>query len=376
MTESYQQLLDENNELKHLIGQFKGLLNTIPDPVFMKDHELKWIYGNPVILNLYSIDKDNYIGKTEDQLLPAEFAESCMESDRKAVAARVVSKSEERARTEDGVMHYYEVFKVPFHEAQTGEFRGLIGVGRDITDRKKVQEELEKNYLELQNELKRRKELEEENRLQQLILEQKTKLADQAEELARLNDSLMREAEQRKKLETELHMLAYTDSLTGLNNRRRVMELAEQEFERCKRHHQTIAILMIDLDHFKKINDTFGHQTGDEALRQFADLCRAELRKIDIVGRFGGEEFIAILTGLDADQIGVVADRLRTAVHSIRFAPNGAPTPLSASIGINVLTELPNSLDEAISLADKALYEAKRRGRDRVIFAGQMAAVA
>ena len=209
MTQNYQQLLDENNELKQLISQFKGLLDAIPDPVFMKDHELRWIYGNPVILNLYNIDKEDYVGKTEDQLLPAEFAESCMESDSKAVAARTVSKSEECARAEDGSIRYYEVFKVPFHEEQSGKFLGLIGVGRDITERKIAQEELEKSYLELQMEFKLRKKLEEENRLQQQVLDQKAKLADQAETLMKMYDSLMIEVEQRKKLEAELHRLTH-----------------------------------------------------------------------------------------------------------------------------------------------------------------------
>lgn len=204
MKEEYKKLLDENKNLKRLITQFKGLLDAIPDPVFMKDDELRWIYGNPAILNLYNIDSENYVGKTEDQLLPAEFAESCMESDRQAVVARNVSKSEECARTEDGSIRYYEVFKVPFHDEQTGKFLGLIGVGRDITDRKAAQEELEKNHLELQMEFNLRKKLEEESRLQQQILDQKAKLADQSETLKKMYDNLMVEVEQRKKLEAEL----------------------------------------------------------------------------------------------------------------------------------------------------------------------------
>jgi len=88
--QNYEEILKENLALKHRINQFKNLLDSIPDPVFMKDENLRWIYGNPVILNLYNIDKDNYIGKTEDQLLPEEFAESCMESDRQAVAKRTI----------------------------------------------------------------------------------------------------------------------------------------------------------------------------------------------------------------------------------------------------------------------------------------------
>lgn len=127
---------------KKLIEQFKGLLDSIPDPVFMKDENLLWIYGNPVILNLYNINPNNYIGKSEDKLLPIEFAKSCMLSDEKARDAKCVSKSEERARDENGNIHFYEVFKVPFYENE--EFKGLIGVGRDITETKIARQNLEK----------------------------------------------------------------------------------------------------------------------------------------------------------------------------------------------------------------------------------------
>ncbi len=127
---------------KKLIEQFKGLLDSIPDPVFMKDENLLWIYGNPVILNLYNINPNNYIGKSEDKLLPIEFAKSCMLSDEKARDAKCISKSEERARDENGNIHFYEVFKVPFYENE--EFKGLIGVGRDITETKIARQNLEK----------------------------------------------------------------------------------------------------------------------------------------------------------------------------------------------------------------------------------------
>lgn len=107
----------------------------------MKDENLLWIYGNPTILKLYNIDPNNFIGKAEDELLPEEFAQSCMQSDERARDAKTVSKSQERARDEDGILHYYEVFKVPNYE--DGEFKGLIGVGRDITKTKEYQEKLE-----------------------------------------------------------------------------------------------------------------------------------------------------------------------------------------------------------------------------------------
>lgn len=146
-------------EKTKLVNHFINLLNSIPDPVFMKDENLLWIYGNPVILNLYNIDPNNYIGKAEDELLPMEFAQSCMKSDENARDSKQIKKSEERARDQDDKLHYYEVFKVPFYE--NNSFKGLIGVGRDITETKE-------KTIELQNALETQKQLNQQAKLMQM----------------------------------------------------------------------------------------------------------------------------------------------------------------------------------------------------------------
>ncbi|MFT5660407.1 MAG: diguanylate cyclase (GGDEF)-like protein/PAS domain S-box-containing protein [Sulfurimonas sp.] len=362
MSNTIETLLEENEKLKHKIEQFTGLLDSIPDPVFMKDDDLRWIYGNPVILNLYGIDPDNYMGKTEDQLLPAEFAESCMESDKQAVKARGVTKSTERARDEFDKIHFYEVFKVPFYQKDE-KFRGLIGVGRDITERKEVQEKLEEANVKLEEELTIRRKLEKENALQKKIMQQQSELASKSEKLVQINRELEEENKQRQKLEEQLRVLANTDSLTGLSNRRHTMNLANLEFERSGRTSNSLTLLMIDLDLFKCINDTYGHQAGDQVLISFAKCLKDNLRKIDIVGRIGGEEFMVLFSGDTKEQVEVVIEKLHVATRAI-VIPN-TDISLSMSVGVYQLENYKIGLEKATASADDALYLAKENGRNR-----------
>ncbi|NEX23771.1 GGDEF domain-containing protein, partial [Thiorhodococcus mannitoliphagus] len=119
-------------------------------------------------------------------------------------------------------------------------------------------------------------------------------LTSQAEDLRRLNAALREEIERREQLEQELRRIASIDELTGTHTRRSLLELGEHELRRRARHGHSLAVLMMDLDHFKRINDSFGHAAGDQLLRDFGFLLRSSLRKGDIAGRFGGEEFLAI----------------------------------------------------------------------------------
>jgi len=169
---------------------------------------------------------------------------------------------------------------------------------------------------------------------------------------------------QRKKLED----LAIQDPLTGLNNRRYFMMSASEHLRLANRNGHPLCILMVDLDHFKRINDTFGHGTGDQVIRLAADVLRHELRASDILARFGGEEFIACLpeTGLEA--AGVAAERIRSNLEGSSLAAaqgEGAVLRVTASLGIATRAGS-ESLEELIERADQALYEAKHGGRNRV----------
>ncbi len=176
----------------------------------------------------------------------------------------------------------------------------------------------------------------------------------------------VRDATQRKRTEERLVELANTDELTGAANRRRFMELATQELERSRRYGRELALVMFDLDHFKQINDQWGHEAGDKALRVFVDEVRHELRGTDLVARFGGEEFLIMLpeTGLDGARR--VAERIRCRVENLRIMIEGRELRFTVSAGVARLTTGMTSLDALIKQSDDALYRAKDKGRNRV----------
>jgi len=176
-----------------------------------------------------------------------------------------------------------------------------------------------------------------------------------------------RDITRRKKVEQDLEQLAQTDFLTNLTNRRHFMTLAEQELSRTIRYGGPLSVLMMDIDHFKTINDTYGHKTGDLALQRFAGLCRQALRDIDVIGRVGGEEFAVVLPQTDGARALEVAERLRKAIADAAVAlDQGLPLRFTISIGMATLAETSTNLDTLLSQADEALYAAKNGGRNRV----------
>jgi two-component system, cell cycle response regulator len=161
--------------------------------------------------------------------------------------------------------------------------------------------------------------------------------------------------------------LAITDELTGLLNRRQVLKLAEVEYERVRRYRRPLSAVMIDIDHFKRINDTFGHPVGDQALIALANCCRANLRTVDILGRYGGEEFLILLPETQHNKALEAADRIRKQVEAMVLPASKGPLKLTISAGVATLDlEAPVPLDELVKNADDALYGAKAAGRNRV----------
>lgn len=172
---------------------------------------------------------------------------------------------------------------------------------------------------------------------------------------------------QNETLQLELSRLARTDSLTDLANRRHFSELAEKELSRALRFEGTLSLLMVDVDHFKRINDTHGHSAGDEVLRQLSELFRLELRNIDIVGRLGGEEFAIVLAQSGRAQAEEVAERLRKTIEDQgALLSCGVLLHYTVSIGVATLTGSEDSIERLLKRADDALYAAKSAGRNNV----------
>lgn len=164
-----------------------------------------------------------------------------------------------------------------------------------------------------------------------------------------------------------LEELAMTDSLTGVRNRRCFMQVAALEFERATRHARPMAVVLIDVDHFKAINDRHGHQCGDQALIEIARACQGTLRKTDLLARFGGEEFIVLLPETGQREAVRLAERMRNAVAAeLRLPDQPRPGAVTISLGAVALSRSTPTLDILIQAADQALYDAKRSGRNRV----------
>ncbi len=175
-----------------------------------------------------------------------------------------------------------------------------------------------------------------------------------------------RQVQQSRASQEELERLARFDSLTGLYNRRTVLGLLDDQIKRAKRYDEALAVLMVDIDHFKKVNDRYGHLVGDRVLEAVAAVLSQSVREVDIVGRYGGEEFLATLPKADTLAARIVGERMRRAVEAAGMtAHDGTVFHVTVSVGISSYRSGEDHL-EFIGRVDDALYRAKQNGRNRV----------
>jgi len=172
----------------------------------------------------------------------------------------------------------------------------------------------------------------------------------------------------------EVHKLAITDPLTELHNRRNFLDLAEKEIIRSRRYHHSLSVMMLDIDHFKVVNDEYGHKIGDLVLKKLADICQDTMRNNDIIGRYGGEEFIIMLPETDTEQAFQAAERLRQMIFTTTIKQRSIKLNITVSIGVYSIdysershSKVNKDLDILISKADQALYKAKQAGRNLVV---------
>ncbi|HEY8428495.1 MAG TPA: diguanylate cyclase, partial [Sandaracinaceae bacterium] len=172
-------------------------------------------------------------------------------------------------------------------------------------------------------------------------------------------------------LEAQYHETIYRmtiiDGLTQIHNKRYLMEMLEREIPRARRHSRPLSVVMFDIDHFKGINDTYGHLAGDYVLKEVATLVKNRLRPDDIVGRYGGEEFCALLPETTLAGAASIAEDLRRRIQERRFVFEGEAIPVTVSLGCS---ELGGDMDVTtlVRIADEKLYDAKRSGRNRVCY--------
>ncbi|MBI5951831.1 MAG: diguanylate cyclase [Chloroflexi bacterium] len=243
------------------------------------------------------------------------------------ILAGRVWRGELKNRRKDGVLYDEEQTITPVLDSR-GNVTHFIAIKLDITKRKQTEAALEQA----------RRELEQAN------------------------------LDLKKALEHEQH-LSHTDALTGVSNRRHLFELAAHEFDVAKRYEHPLSIIVFDLDHFKNVNDTFGHALGDRMLQEVTRTVRSQLREVDLIGRYGGEEFVIILPMTAARQAWLLAERIRAGVEALRVPTDGEPAAVTLSIGIAEMlhTRQDKSAEDVIRHADEAMYAAKQAGRNRAV---------
>jgi len=184
-----------------------------------------------------------------------------------------------------------------------------------------------------------------------------------------LNEDLKEEIEQRNRAEKELVLMATTDPLTNISNRRAFYSAANKELHRAERYQKSCCLVLLDIDNFKKVNDEYGHAAGDSTLIKFVQICQAELRESDLIGRIGGDEFAIFLPETDKQSAIEITERLREAIAKSQVKTQSKEFSFTTSIGAICVEEALNvTLESFMNRTDQALYRAKNEGRNRVVF--------
>ncbi len=315
----------QQEELKRSQEFLQKVINTIADPIFVKDKEHRWMILNQAYCKFIGYPLEALIQKTDYDFLPQHEADNFWQQDELLVQTGIEQENEEEFTDARGKTHLIATKRSLHQDAAGNVF--LVGVIRDITERKQMEEQLKRT----------------------------------TEELTRANTELQLSGEQ-------LRHLAYHDSLTGLPNRQLFNERLAESVETARNNNQLVALLYLDLDGFKLINDTLGHEIGDQLLKIVAQRLKGCLRGSDTVSRLGGDEFTVILPGIrQVDGAAIVAEKILASL-STPFELEKNPVTVTVSIGISVYPLNSETADALIKNADDAMYSAKQLGRNRYEF--------
>lgn len=295
------------NQVRQQKELFDAILCNVNALIFMKDENSRFIYANPQMAKAYGTSVDNIIGHQDIDFIPEDIAKRFRELDLQAIESGKSLVDQASLTDSNGNQSHYWTVLVPWKTPDNTN--AIVGISTDIT--------------ELQN--------------------LKDKLASQAK----------------------------TDELTGISNRRGFYERAAHEFSRSRRYNTPLSYIAIDLDHFKTINDSYGHIVGDHVLIGFAGACQRSLRQEDFFVRTGGEEFGILLPNTKQDKAFDVAERIRQTISTLIPVADLAELRITASFGVATLNEQDTSFENLFSRADQALYLAKKTGRNRVFIFNQ-----
>lgn len=286
--------------------RFRTFMNNSPFISFIKDEDGRFVFYNRRMAARFGISLEEWLGKNDSEIWPEEIARVMHENDVAVIASGEPGERVEETVAPDGTITAWRVHKFVWKTLR-GETR-LGGIGVDLS-----------------GELAREKALAEAN--------------------------------------LQLQKLAAIDALTGLANRRVLDERVEYEFRLARRHKTDLAIVLLDLDNFKRRNDVYGHASGDEVLKRLGHMLTSTLRATDIAARYGGEELVVLLPGAGTEGARIFAERLREKMRKVEWPDE----QLTASFGTAAMDSTTPSGRRLIELADRAMYEAKRTGKDRVV---------
>ena len=279
------------------------IINNVDAYIYMKDSQCQFLFINDKTAELFGTTPQEAIGKRSRDILPHEIADNFDIMDSEIINTGNKIEGEESIAADDGSVKYYWSTKVPIKD-DDGRVLSFIGFSTDITQLGKQRRALEKT--------------------------------------------------------------AATDELTKLANRRAFMSKACDEMNHSKHYEQSLAIMVIDVDYFKNINDSFGHHMGDVTLTKLANTFLSCVRKNDLVARIGGEEFAIMLPCTELEMALLVAEKLRKRVEAAHLSDTEHSHPVTISIGVSTMMEPDTSLEDVLKRADEALYMAKNSGRNKV----------
>ena len=297
--------ITEKKRLEDRLRQQKELLDTVLDNmeglVYVKGADRRFRYANRHLADVFGRPAEQIIGMLDSELMPRAVADAFWEKDTHMLATGERCAGEESLVDSAGRLRHYWSVVVPWPDFDGSP--ALIGLVTDITELHALKEELQRQVR--------------------------------------------------------------TDSLTGLANRRSFQERAESEFARSRRHGTPLSLVAVDIDHFKQVNDAYGHAVGDHVLQDFAQCCQHALREEDLCARTGGEEFCILLPDTDADAARAISERIREMTARCRPCPEHPALAITASFGIACVEPTDPGFGTVFSRADRALYAAKQEGRDR-----------
>lgn len=290
---------------KQQLNSYEQILDQVGAYVYVKDVNCRYVYGNKLTLDYFGVTQEQLKGTTDQQYFPSVVADVLQRNDRKVLSKKQKMTDDIKVDSNGQQLVFHEVKQPLFNKK--GKLIGLIGISTEITE----------EY----------------------------------------------------HLRSELEQLANTDPLTDLFNRRSFTAFSEHEFSRAMRYFSPLSLMMIDIDLFKNVNDTYGHLVGDEVIKRVASICDEHIRESDILARIGGEEFAILLPDTDLDSAFKLAERLRLAQqnHQETFLPINDNLPqITISIGVSSIHAKDKSFADMFARADKALYSSKHIGRNSV----------